>query len=81
VLFGVGYNSWLTATKTEQVILRGGGPDDGSPTYMSSYRSKLEGICAGLAAIGVLARSGIINLRSVRMVCDNEAAVKGATKN
>jgi hypothetical protein len=76
VLFGVGYHSWLIATKTEQVILRGGGPDDGSPTYMTLYRSELGGICAGLAAIGVLARSGRINLQTVRMVCDNEAAVK-----
>jgi hypothetical protein len=75
VLFGVGYHSWLIATKTEQVILRGGGPDDDSPLYMTSYRSELGGICAGLAAIGVLARSGRINLQSVRMVCDKEAAV------
>jgi ribonuclease HI len=43
---------------------------------MTSYRSELGGICEGLAAIGVLARSGRINLRSVRMFCDNEAAVK-----
>jgi hypothetical protein len=76
VLFGVGYHSWLIATKTEQVILRGGGPADGSPTYMTSYRSELGCICAGLAAIGVLARSVRIKLWSVRMVCDNEAAVK-----
>jgi hypothetical protein len=76
VLFGVGYHSWLIATKTEQIILRGGGPDDGSPLYMTSYRSELGDTCAGLAVIGVLARSGRINLRSVRMVCDNEAAVK-----
>jgi hypothetical protein len=81
VLFGVGYHSWLIATKTEQVILRGCGPDDGSPTYMTSYWSELGGICAGLAAIGVLARSGRINLRSIRMVCDNEAAVKRCNKN
>jgi hypothetical protein len=40
---------------------------------MTSYQSELGGICAGL---GVLARSGRINLRSVRMVCNNEAAVK-----
>jgi hypothetical protein len=56
--------------------MRGRGPDDGSPLYMTSYRSELGGICAGLAAIGVLARSGRINLRSVRMVCNNEAAAK-----
>jgi hypothetical protein len=43
---------------------------------MTSYRSELGGICAGLAAIGVLARFGTINLRSIRMVCYNEAAVK-----
>jgi hypothetical protein len=76
VLFGVGYHRWLIATKTEQVILRGGGPDDGSPTYMTSYWPELGGICAGLAAIRVLARSGRINLWSVRMVCNHEAAVK-----
>jgi hypothetical protein len=76
VLFGVGYHSWLIATKTEQILLQGGGPDDGSPLYMTSYLSGLGGVCAGLAVIGVLARSGRINLRSVRMVCDNEAAVK-----
>jgi hypothetical protein len=76
VVFVVGYHSWLIATKTEQVLLLGGGPDDGSPLYMTSYRSELGGICAGLTVIGVLARSGRINLRSVRMVCDNEAAAK-----
>jgi hypothetical protein len=76
VLFGVGYHSWLIATKTEQVILWGGGPDNGSTLYMTSYRSELGGFYGGLAAIGVLARSDIINLRSARMVWDNEAAVK-----
>jgi hypothetical protein len=76
VLIGVGYHSRLIATKTEHVLLRGGGPDDGSPLYMTSYQLELGGICAGLTEIGVLARSGRINLQSVRMVCDNEAAVK-----
>jgi ribonuclease HI len=76
VLFVVGYHSWLISTKTEKVLLWDGGPDEGSPLYMTSYRSELGGICTGLSAIGVLARYGRINLRSVRMVCDNEAAVK-----
>jgi hypothetical protein len=76
VLFIVGYHSWLIDTKIEQVLLQGGGPDDGCPLYMTSYRLELGGICAGLAAIGVLARSGRINVQSVRMVCANEAAVK-----
>jgi hypothetical protein len=81
VLFGVGYHSWLIATKTDQILQRGGGPDGGSPLYMTSYRSELGGICAGLTVIGVLARSGQINLRSVRMVCNNEAAVKRCNQN
>jgi hypothetical protein len=76
VLFGVGYHIWILAIKTEHVLLWGGGPDDGSPLYMTSYRSEIGGICVGLAEIGVLARSCKINLRSVRMVCDNVAAVK-----
>jgi hypothetical protein len=44
--------------------------------YMISYRSELGGICAGLVVIGVLVRSGRINIRTVQLVCDNEAAVK-----
>jgi hypothetical protein len=76
VLFGVGYHSWLITTNTEQVLLRDGGPDNGSPLYMTLNQSELGGICAGLVAIGVLARSGRVNLQSIRMVCDNEAAVK-----
>jgi uncharacterized protein YsxB (DUF464 family) len=34
------------------------------------------GVCAGVAVIGTMAISGEINIRSVRFVCDNEAAVK-----
>jgi hypothetical protein len=44
---------------------------------MTSYQSELGGICAGL---GVLARSGRINLRSVRMVCDKESTVKSCNQ-
>jgi hypothetical protein len=76
VLFGVGYHSWLVSTKEEHTLLHGGGPADGAPLYMTSYRSELGWICAGFVVIGVLARSGRINIRSVRLVCDNEAAVK-----
>jgi hypothetical protein len=76
VLFGVGYHSWLVSTKDERLLLYGGGPDDGAPLYMMSYRSELGGICAGLAVIGFLGRSDWINIESVRLVCDKEAAVK-----
>jgi hypothetical protein len=76
VLFSVGYHSWLVSAKDEHILLHGGGPDDGAPLYMTSYRSELGGICAGLAVIGVLARSGRIKIKSVRLVCNNEAAVK-----
>jgi hypothetical protein len=76
VLFGVGYHSWLVSTKDEHTLLHGGGPDDGAPLYMTSYRCELGGICAGLAVIGFLEWSGRINIRTVRLVCDNEVVVK-----
>jgi hypothetical protein len=72
----VGYHSWVVSTKYEETIISGGGPDDGAPNQMTSYRSELGGICAGMAMIGTMARSGEINIRSVKLVCDNEAAVK-----
>jgi hypothetical protein len=75
-LFGVGYHSWLISTKDEHTLLHKGGPDDGAPLYMTSYRSELGGICAGLAVIGLLARSGHINIRTAPLVCDNEAAIR-----
>jgi hypothetical protein len=48
VLFRVGYHSWLVATTTEDILLAGGGPDDGPQNLMISYRSELGGIAAGL---------------------------------
>jgi hypothetical protein len=76
VLFDVGYHIWVVSTKDEEIIISGGGPDDGAPNQMKLYRSELGGICAGMAVIGTMARSGEINIRSVRFVRDNEAAVK-----
>jgi hypothetical protein len=78
VLFDVGYHSWQVLTKNEEIIISGGGPDDGAPNQMTSYRSELGGggVCAGMAVIGTMARSGESNSRVVRLVCDNEAAVK-----
>jgi hypothetical protein len=42
---------------------------------MTSYRSELGGLVAGLAALGTLFRSGTMNIRSIRFICDNESAV------
>jgi hypothetical protein len=39
VLFGVGYHNWVIATSDEDILLTGGGPDDGDPLLMTSYRS------------------------------------------
>jgi hypothetical protein len=36
VLFGVGHHSWLRATKTRDILLSGGVPDDGPGRYMTS---------------------------------------------
>jgi hypothetical protein len=65
VLFGVGYHGWIIATRDKQTLLSGGGPDDGPADLMSSYRSELGGLVAGLNALGTLFRSGHINIRSV----------------
>jgi hypothetical protein len=66
VLFGAGYHSWLIATSDEEILLTGGGPDDGDPLLMTSYRSEVDGLAAGLAVLGTLARSGLINICLVK---------------
>jgi hypothetical protein len=42
---------------------------------MQSYRSELGGVAAGLAVLGTLSRSGLINIASATFLCDNESAV------
>jgi hypothetical protein len=78
VLFGVGYHGWVLATKEETILLRGEGPDDGIQSLMTSYRSELGGLVAGLAVLGTLFCSGAMNIRSIRFICDNESVVTAA---
>jgi hypothetical protein len=80
VVFGVGCHSWVVVTYNEKVLLKGGGPDDGDHFRMTSYRSELGGITSGLEVIGTLVRSGKIKVKSVKLVCDNKAAVKVCTR-
>jgi hypothetical protein len=42
---------------------------------MTSYRSEVGGLAAGLEVLDTLARSGIINIRSVKCVCDNKSEI------
>jgi hypothetical protein len=60
----------------EQVLLTGGGPDDGDQLLMTSYRSELGGIASRLAVIVTLVTSGRIKVKMVKCVCDNEAVIK-----
>jgi hypothetical protein len=78
VLFGVGYHGWVLATKEETILLRRGGPDDRIQSLITSYRSKLNGLVAGLAVLGTLFRSGTLNMRSIIFICNNESAVTAA---
>jgi hypothetical protein len=71
VLFGLGYHGWVLARKDETILLRGGGPDDEIQLLMTSYRSELGGLVAGLAVLGALFHAGTINIRSVRFLCNN----------
>jgi hypothetical protein len=41
VTFGVGYHIWVVGTEDEDILLQGGGPDDGDLFLMKSYRSDL----------------------------------------
>jgi hypothetical protein len=75
VLFGVGYHRWILTLDNEEIITSGVRPDDGASAYMTSYRSELGGIIAGLAVIGMLHRSGLVCLRHIKFVCDNSAAI------
>jgi hypothetical protein len=63
VLFGVGYHDLVLATKEETILLGGGGPDDRIQSLMTSYRSELGGLVAGIAALGTLFCSGAMNIR------------------
>jgi hypothetical protein len=54
VVSGVGYHSWVLTTMDEKLILSGGGPDDGDPLLMTSYRSELGGLASALAVLGTL---------------------------
>jgi hypothetical protein len=80
VVFGVGYHSWVITTVDEKVILSGGGPDDGDPLLMTSYRSELGGLASALAVLGMLERSGRLNIRSVKCVSDNQSAVRACKR-
>jgi hypothetical protein len=44
----IGYHGWVISTSDEDIITAGGGYDDGDPTYMNSYRFKLDGITTGI---------------------------------
>jgi hypothetical protein len=75
VTLGVGYHSWIVITEDEDILLQGGGKDDGDLFLMQSYRSELGGVAAGLAVLGTLSRSGLIHIASPTFLCDNESAV------
>jgi hypothetical protein len=80
VTLDVGYHSWIVATEEEDILLQGGGPDDGDLFLMQSYRSELGGVAAGLAVIGTLSRSGLINVASTTFLCDNASAILSANR-
>jgi hypothetical protein len=57
------------------MLLAGDGLDDSLGKYMTSYISELGGIIEGLAVLGTLTQSGLINVRSTKFICDNNASI------
>jgi hypothetical protein len=80
VTIGVGYHSWIVATEDEDILLQGGGPDDGDLFLMQLYRSELGGVSAGLTVLRTLSRSGLINIASTMFLCDNAYAILSANR-
>jgi hypothetical protein len=82
VTLGVGYHSWIVATEDEDILFQGGGPDDGDGDLflMQSYRSELGGVTAGLAVLGTLSMSGLMNISSMTFLCDNASAILSANR-
>jgi hypothetical protein len=80
VTLGVGYHSWIVATKDEDILLQGGGPDDEDLFLMQSYRSELGSVAAGLTVIGTLSRSGLINIASTTFLFDNASAILSSNR-
>jgi hypothetical protein len=75
VTLGVRYHSWVVANEDEDILLQGGGSDDGEIFLMQSYRSELGGVYAGVEVLGTLSRLGLINIASTTFLCDNGSVV------
>jgi hypothetical protein len=73
--FGVGYHIWVVAPADEDIFLQGGGLEDGDLFLMKSYRSELGGVVADLAVLGILRRSGFVNIATAKFLCDNKSVV------
>jgi hypothetical protein len=80
VTLGVGYHIWIVATEEADILLQGGGPDDGDLFLMQSYRSELGGVSAGITFLGTLSRSGLINIATTTFLCDNASAILSANR-
>jgi hypothetical protein len=81
VLFEVGFHRWLIATTDEEIIMAGCGLEDVAQDPMASYRSELGGTASGLRVIWTLARSGMIRIRGVTLICDNSAAILASKRD
>jgi hypothetical protein len=48
---------------------------------MTAYISELGGIIAGLAVLGTLLRSGLINARCIKFICYNSADILASKRD
>jgi hypothetical protein len=60
---------------TNKAVFYGEAIAHGTQEQMTSYRSELGEIEAGLGVLGTFVRSGLILIRLETLICDNSAAV------
>jgi hypothetical protein len=68
-------SSECSTTKSEIILLVGPGK------FMTSYKSELGEIVAGIAVVGTFTQSGIFNVQTVAFVCNNSSAIVAARRD
>jgi len=73
-------HAWIFASEIQLNISSGAGPDDGHPTYLSSYQSELGDILAASYIIYRICIYYNITSGTAKLYCDNKGTVTQSRK-